>query len=386
MPRPIRDMFLSLAVVAAGATWAFAQPGAGREDTAQPQQKVKPGQPGVPGGLGAGPGAFPGGAVGSGGGGGFPGGPRFDGKGRHKTMGMPTMPGGGGQPPAKSKLERMLEKALHNNPDIRLAEAKLQEAQAELNKVRLQVAQKAVSLHHAWATQKAVVDHEQRKIARVRDLFAKRAIAREEVEAAEENLAIAKAKLAEIEAQMPYVMGEQPLAGGPGGMHMMMGGPPGMLPGMGGIMGAGGGGMMGGTGGASMGGGAGMMGMMGASKAGAVEPDSAKRIRKVLETRVRVNYNKATVSMILEHLAKKVPGFSCRNLLHLSPNIQEVGLDLAFDYDLPVGAILEAIEDALLPGQVSFLVRDYGLVLMPRPLAPAGALSVGAFRRMVEKK
>src|SRR5437588_11514314 len=43
-------------------------------------------------------------------------------------------------------LEEALASALKNNPDIRVAESKVQEAEAELNRSRLQVTQKVVSL------------------------------------------------------------------------------------------------------------------------------------------------------------------------------------------------------------------------------------------------
>src|SRR5690348_16019153 len=55
--------------------------------------------------------------------------------------------------PKKSKLEEMLAEALKNNPDIRVAVAKVAEADAELNRTRLQVMQKVVMLHHAIETQ-----------------------------------------------------------------------------------------------------------------------------------------------------------------------------------------------------------------------------------------
>src|SRR5215469_3745646 len=58
-------------------------------------------------------------------------------------------------PQKKSALEEMLAEALKNNPDIRVAAAKLAEADAELNRTRLQVTQKVASLHHAILSQKA---------------------------------------------------------------------------------------------------------------------------------------------------------------------------------------------------------------------------------------
>src|SRR5438132_13243758 len=53
-------------------------------------------------------------------------------------------------------LDEMLAKALRDNPDIRVAEAKVREGEAELNRVRLQVMQKVVALQHTLATQGAM--------------------------------------------------------------------------------------------------------------------------------------------------------------------------------------------------------------------------------------
>src|SRR5947208_549434 len=71
--------------------------------------------------------------------------------------------GGGGsaaqKPQAKPEkpatLEEMLAKALKDNPDIRVAESKVREAEAELNRVRLQVMQKLVALQHSLKTQRS---------------------------------------------------------------------------------------------------------------------------------------------------------------------------------------------------------------------------------------
>ena len=60
--------------------------------------------------------------------------------------------------PAKSKLEEMLEKALKDNPDVRLAAAKLAEAEAELNRARLQVVHQVASAYQAVEAQKAAVE------------------------------------------------------------------------------------------------------------------------------------------------------------------------------------------------------------------------------------
>src|SRR5437660_737827 len=61
-------------------------------------------------------------------------------------MGMMGKMGGGMEPAQTTEptLEEMLNKALKDNPDIRVAEAKVREAEAELNRTRLQVTQKVL--------------------------------------------------------------------------------------------------------------------------------------------------------------------------------------------------------------------------------------------------
>ena len=56
--------------------------------------------------------------------------------------------------PAKSKLEEMLEKVLHDNPDVRLAAAKVAEAEAEFSRARLLVVQKVASAYQAVEAQR----------------------------------------------------------------------------------------------------------------------------------------------------------------------------------------------------------------------------------------
>jgi hypothetical protein len=112
--------------------------------------------------------------------------------------------------PAKSKLEEMLEEALQYNPDIRVADAKTREAEAELNRTRLAVTQKVVALSAALDAARANVAANERRIERVKDLRTKGGISAEEFEAAAALLQQAKADLAKLEAETPYVTGRPP--------------------------------------------------------------------------------------------------------------------------------------------------------------------------------
>ena len=57
--------------------------------------------------------------------------------------------------PSPASLESMIEQAMHRNPEIRLAEAKLRQAEAELELARLQVVQAITELHAQIGSQKA---------------------------------------------------------------------------------------------------------------------------------------------------------------------------------------------------------------------------------------
>ena len=112
--------------------------------------------------------------------------------------------------PAKSKLEEMLEKALHDNPDLRLAQAKVAEAEAELNRARLQVVQNVAVQYHAIESQKAVVQSAAAELTRIKQLQAAGTVEPAVVEPAEQKLIDAKAKLASLEAELPYLLGKEP--------------------------------------------------------------------------------------------------------------------------------------------------------------------------------
>jgi hypothetical protein len=111
--------------------------------------------------------------------------------------------------PAKSKLEEMLAQALKDNPDIRVAAAKLAEAEAELNRVRLQVAQKVVAYHSALDLARSDLRAAEAALARL-DRLGSKLVSREELGAAQTAIINAKAKLAAVEAEAPYLVGKQP--------------------------------------------------------------------------------------------------------------------------------------------------------------------------------
>jgi hypothetical protein len=108
----------------------------------------------------------------------------------------------------------VLAQALRDNPDIRLASTRLAEAEAELNRVRLQVTQKVVTYQRSLelAREEVKVAEQMRKT--LQQLVATGQAPPRDAYKAEYELVQAKAKLAQVEAELPYLTGKQPAEAG----------------------------------------------------------------------------------------------------------------------------------------------------------------------------
>ncbi len=275
-------------------------------------------------------------------------------------------------PPAKSKLEEMLAEALKNNPDIRVDAAKLAEAEAKLNRTRVQVTQKVVTLHQAILSQKAVIEVAQKKYERVKRLNESLAVDAQVVEQAMADLTIAKAKLEELEAQIPALLGkvqkssmaEVPMQfrhsleyesdGRPDIILFAESSRPQNLQSL--------------------------QSKSYAFERAKVSLPQAEKLRKALQTPVKVKFEDATFDDILNHLSKMVEGLSFRNLFARKGggNFELPKLSLQFEEALPVSAILQALEDET---GCMFFVREYGIVATTKNGAPQGAITVEEFLR-----
>jgi hypothetical protein len=259
-------------------------------------------------------------------------------------------------PQQKSKLEEMLAEALKNNPDIRVASAKLAEADAELNRTRLQVTQKVVMLYHAIETQKKVVENAEKRDKRAQNLGA--SISSEELDVIRQSLTLAKAKLAELEAQLPALLGKGRSSAGAGEAQLKgvrqialnalnfeyeLAVPEGKL-------------------------------FVFEAKANIPQ---AEKIRKALQTPVKVDYKDMTFDAILKDLSKKVPGLAFRNVAPWD-RLSKDKMNLSFEEALPVSAILQALADDT---GCYFFVREYGIVATGGNNQPPGAMTVEQFLR-----
>lgn len=258
--------------------------------------------------------------------------------------------------PKKSNLESMLAEALKNNADIRVATAKLAEAEAELNRTRVQVTQQVVTLHHAILAQKATVDHEQKKFERMKTQSMQGSINTAYADEEFAKLTAAKAKLADLEAQVPGLLGKMSrdaearvdvfssltlatlsnddkilgLQAGTGELiiqHKQMG-------------------------------------------------PIAEKIRKDLSRTISVAFANQSVTEIIESLSRD-SGLVIK--LRETSRVP-VPEKLTFRCDnLTFGAVLQFLEDSL--PSYTIVVRDYGLLITHRQNVPPGAISVQEFLR-----
>ncbi len=122
-------------------------------------------------------------------------------------------------------LAEMLAIALENNPDIGVAASQVQAAQAQLKRTQLSVVQQVMDLQEAWHTQQKLIDHARASIdaaekqwkfvkanhdtGQPAGTLADLGAAEEQKIKAETALILAQARLAEIKAKIPYVLGTQ---------------------------------------------------------------------------------------------------------------------------------------------------------------------------------
>jgi len=280
--------------------------------------------------------------------------------------GPPPQKGKAVEPPAKPAplpLEDMLAKALKDNPDIRVAEAKLREAEAELNRTRLQVMQKVILCQQTLKTQQSLVQEMQTQVDHMRKLWKVGQAPATGVQAAEQTLISAKAKLAEMETQLPYLLGKQALAGKHvDWVHSVAFSPDGRL-------------------------------LTSVGKDSVVrvwdavsgkevklwdvaakpEGTMAEKIRKALETPVKVDFQGTPVVEILRYLQEHTKGVN----FQIAYKFPDSNVNLSLTEKVPLGSALQALEDAF-PDMI-FVVRDYGILVTNRSTLPPNPLPVHDF-------
>jgi hypothetical protein len=286
--------------------------------------------------------------------------------------------------PAKSKLEQMLEVALKNNPDLRVAEAKAREADAEVARTRLAVSQKVVQLYNNIEAARANVQLAEKQFARLRDLLTRGVgVDRATVDEAEAKLQQAKADLAKLEAELPYLLG-QPNAkvrgdgkdwelflgkAEPGEDHRAA-----VESALRYLQGA--------SGQPDSATARAVLEMYQKALAPAVSAPMNEKLREKLDT--SVNFKLDERSMPKETLEMLADRYDLPIVVK-APDARFADGDLPVSLkDVPLGAVLQWMEDSL--PKHCFVVRDYGLVFMQRDKIPPGAPLLRDFWKAKDKE
>jgi hypothetical protein len=251
---------------------------------------------------------------------------------------------------AKSALEEALAKALKDNPDLRVAAAKFHEAEAELSRARLLVMQKVVTQYRAREQAQAAVKAAEPKLARMRDLYAGRAIDKALVDEAEAKLVDAKAKLAAVEADMAYLLGKAPERPGPAAASQFSEAERAFRE---------------------------ALRLLGEAHVVPVKGPMADKVRAALDRRVSFSFKGDSARTVLAALQKKAGGI---HIGAVRVNNDEWSTNVTAELtDVPFGGALQLLADKLPDYRI--VVREYGLLIAPKDRVPPGAVPLHEFWR-----
>lgn len=108
----------------------------------------------------------------------------------------------------KTALEQLITEALKNNPDIRLAESKVREAEAELQRTRMKVLSDVTLAHIEIQAAQSEVDVASARYLQVQKLYETKSVSSRELAEAKQVLAKSKAALPVLQAKLPYLLGK----------------------------------------------------------------------------------------------------------------------------------------------------------------------------------
>ena len=107
-----------------------------------------------------------------------------------------------------SRLEDAVERAMRGNPDVLLAESMLQQARAELNAVKLRVARDLTGFYAMRRSAEEARSVSVQRLERLRKMFEAGQVSSMELHEATTTLADADARVGDADAQIRYLIGE----------------------------------------------------------------------------------------------------------------------------------------------------------------------------------
>jgi outer membrane protein TolC len=266
------------------------------------------------------------------------------------SAGSPSgMPGSAKSTP--SALEDMLEKALKQNPDILVAEAKVQEAQAELNRVRQQIMAKIVMLKADLDASKGLLKAAKTRLERLK-VLSNRAkdqgqagiISEEELTTSELTFLKLSAEHAGKEAELQALVGKKSSTVTWNITAEAF------------------------------------AEIMEVKRTDWLQPSAADDLRNALNSKVAVKWDNAGLVDVLRSLQPKIKTV---NLL-ASANAGKKGpVTLTLSEPITLLAALQLLEDTY---SIRFVLREYGIVGMDPASIPAGAVPVSDLARQPGEK
>ena len=272
-----------------------------------------------------------------------------------------------------SELDALLDQALKNNPDIRVAESKLREAEAEVYRARMSVFGKIMAARQDVASHKAVVEQAEARLVRERELLVRNAISQADVQASMAQVQKARADLARVEAEVDALVGKNAekfrashLAFSPDGK--IIAGADGSLVRVWDAV----------TGREATG----VDFLLRAinERVANVQPSTADKLRTFLDTPFKGTFEDVTLKDLLEMIQKKHPGVN----IHLGGGVpHDAAVTVRLGEPVPLGAVFQLLEDRL---GMRFVVREYGIVAIDPDHVPPGALYVHDFWKKSREK
>lgn len=268
--------------------------------------------------------------------------------------------------PAPGSLEDTLEKALRNSADIKAAESKVRDAEAELNKVRHQVLTKATAIYSDLNLARRMLGIAEQTLARQSEFVKKGQISTETMMASQALVEKHRGEVEKLEAELKSLRGEFAIKTSvvfdPDG-HVLY-----------------------------------MQNLHDAfrawdvqtgkllervnsdtGKAATVQTPMGERVRKLLEQEVDWTANNLDLSEMFKWLMDATK----TDIPHRDLTGQ-TATTITLKAKMPLGAWFQALEDS--DPTVAIVVRDYGLLMTKKDRVPKGAVGVSELWKAKESK